>query len=104
LEPVYNICTNTFRKEKRSVLLPDETTLPLLEMQENMPPLLVDGRMTIVEIPRWRRKMHIHWRSCDGKGTAVWRMEVRLPGWVWWERNVGSMGRGLWREVFVEGF
>lgn len=54
LELVYSIRTETFTLERRSGLLPRSqgSDAPMLEMQENMPPLLVDGRMTVVNIPK----------------------------------------------------
>ena len=48
LELVYNIRTSKFRTLHRSKLLTrDLKNVPLVKMQANMPPLLVDGRMLV---------------------------------------------------------
>ncbi|PVH86450.1 hypothetical protein DL98DRAFT_649912 [Cadophora sp. DSE1049] len=97
LELVYDTRDKTFTLERRSVLLPGGNDTPMLEMQENLPPLLVDGRMTVVDVLRWSRTLTLFWRSCDGDTTEVWRREVELPVWVWMARNFGEK----WKECFV---
>ncbi|KAH7348404.1 hypothetical protein BKA65DRAFT_584081 [Rhexocercosporidium sp. MPI-PUGE-AT-0058] len=101
LELVYDTRKNTFSLERRSALLPHQkSNTPMLEMQENLPPLLVDGRMTVVDIPRWKKTMVLFWRSCDGKKTKVWNREVELPVWVWTARN---FGKRQWKVCFIRG-
>ncbi|KAG4428802.1 hypothetical protein IFR05_015716 [Cadophora sp. M221] len=96
LEVVYNIHTKKFRLERRFKLLPQEASVPLIEMQENMPPLLVDGRMTIVQVPRWKIMKPIFYRRTGG---MVVKRDVALPAWVCLGRN----GVGRWKELFIEG-
>lgn len=64
-----------------------------------MPPLLVDGRMQIVEVPRWKRKVGFYWRTSDGERTRVLWRSVKLPGRIWWQRNFGEK---LWTELWIE--
>ena len=97
LELVYDTRENTFVLERRSVLLPGGDATPMLEMQENLPPLLVDGRMTVVDVPRWSKTLKLFWRSFDGERTEVRKREVELPVWVWMARNFGDR----WKECFV---
>lgn len=111
-ELVYNITTNTFHLTPRSILLPNEnamTNIPMIDLPENQPPFLTDGRRTIIEIPRWSRRVRIYWRTCTGtKGDMqqmIWEMNVKLPLWVVWERNFSIGGKGVmgrWKECFVE--
>jgi hypothetical protein len=99
VELVYNIRTNKFRTSHRSNLIPEDlATAPLLEIPANLPPLLVDGRMQIVEIPRWRLKIDFLWRGSDGRWTRVSKRVVRLPRWVWVGRNL----KGKWTELWIE--
>ncbi|KAH6712507.1 hypothetical protein BKA61DRAFT_610423, partial [Leptodontidium sp. MPI-SDFR-AT-0119] len=101
LELLYDTRHKTFSLERRSTLLPHQKAdMPMLEMQENLPPLLVDGRMTVVDVPRWKKTMVLFWRSCDGEKTKVWKREVELPVWVWMARN---FGKRQWKECFVRG-
>jgi len=97
LELVYDTRDMTFTLERRSVLLPGGDATPMLEMQENLPPLLVDGRMTVVDVPRWSKTLKLFWRSFDGEKTEVQKREVELPVWVWMARNFGDR----WKECFV---
>ncbi len=101
-ELVYSIRTGKFSLERRARLFPRSQgfNAPMLEMQEDMPPLLVDGRMTLVNIPRWQKEMVIFWRSFDGKRTKVWKKTVKLPVWVRMARSFGKLG---WTECFVRG-
>ncbi|KAG4438677.1 hypothetical protein IFR05_005858 [Cadophora sp. M221] len=101
LELLYDTRHKTFSLERRSALLPHQNTdMSMLEMQENLPPLLVDGRMTVVGVPRWKKTMVLFWRSCDGERTKVWKRKVELPVWVWMARN---LGKRQWKECFVRG-
>ncbi|KAK0121709.1 hypothetical protein ONS95_009994 [Cadophora gregata] len=97
LELVYDTRDKTFALERRSILLPGGNDTPMLEMQENLPPLLVDGRMTVVEVPRWSKHLRLFWRSFNGERSEVWRREVEFPLWVWMGRNFGDR----WKECFV---
>lgn len=100
LELVYNIRTKAFRLERRKVLLPNDTGSAMMEMQVDMPPLLVDGRMIIVDVPRWSKSLMLFWRRLDGDGSKVLKREITLPTWVWMQRNLKTgLGR---REMFVE--
>ncbi len=58
---------------------------------------MIDGKMLVLPIPRWKTSIQMYWRSSDGKKTSLVLRKVRLPAWVWWGRN-----RGKWREVWVE--
>ncbi|KAH7412716.1 hypothetical protein BKA64DRAFT_702837 [Cadophora sp. MPI-SDFR-AT-0126] len=97
LELVYDTRDKTFTLERRSVLLPCGNETIMFEMQENLPPLLVDGRMTVVDVPRWSKTLTLFWRSCDGDTTEVRKREVELPLWVWMARNFGDK----WKKCFV---
>jgi len=102
LELVYNIRTCLFRTARRSSLLKQNLkTSPLLELRANNPPLLVDGRMQIIEIPKWKWRVEFWWRSSDGQFTTVKTRVVSLPGWVWIERNFGEEKR-RWRDLWIE--
>ncbi|CAL3968601.1 unnamed protein product [Diplocarpon coronariae] len=122
LELVYSIYSEAFTLERRDTLLHQTRSsgtgtasvhaVPMIEMREDRPPLLVDGRMTIVQIPRWRKSFKVYWRrgvmwrsskgkpltNSEGEETMVWEVEVKLPGWVWAARNCGV---AEWRECFV---
>ncbi|KAG0647447.1 hypothetical protein D0Z07_6853 [Hyphodiscus hymeniophilus] len=99
LEVVYNIRTHTFRTCYRSALLTKEPdNVPLVEMAANVPPLLVDGRMQVVQIPKWKTKVGFLWRKSDGKFTKVRERVVRLPSWVWISRNLHGKFNELWVE------
>jgi hypothetical protein len=50
---VYDIMTSTFERETRATLL-GNSKLPLDILPVDCPPFLVDGRRTIVELPRWK--------------------------------------------------
>jgi len=115
LELVYTLSTSTFRFAPRSTLLRNKPSTPsngrskpapaLLELYANDPPLLVDGRMQIVAVPRWRRQLRFLWRASEGReGTRV-KERVVLLGWrVWWERNFCAGAWRLWeREDGPEG-
>ncbi|KAL2064388.1 hypothetical protein VTL71DRAFT_4882 [Oculimacula yallundae] len=98
---VYDTRSKIFSFERRSNLLPNQSTAtPMIEMQENLPPMLVDGRMTVVQLPRWSKTMVLFWRSCDGKNTKVRKKEIELPIWVWMARNSGNR---KWKECFIRG-
>lgn len=114
-EAVYSLRTHKFRVEERNILMheteglaegyleaeEEESTVRLVQMQGHMPPLLIDGRMMIVPVPKSSRKMTIYWRSWDGDTTRVRETEVLLPGWLWWGRNTGM---GKYSELFVEKY
>ncbi|EPE28743.1 hypothetical protein GLAREA_09864 [Glarea lozoyensis ATCC 20868] len=132
---VYNLATSTFRTAPRSTLLtphldpitpPTNPAIrspanvlqkrtsraslnPCFELDERSPPMLIDGRKTIVRIPRWKREMDVYWRrgmdvrGRNGRGsgtggTEVLVTRVKLPRWVWLGRNVW----GRWDEIWVE--
>lgn len=97
---VYNIKTSTFRRETRTSLL-GNSKLPLEILPVDCPPFLVDGR-TIVELRRWKWWVTLYWRSWDGKDVHVVKRVVKLPGWVWKERNLGRQKWFSWCELFVE--
>jgi len=97
---IYNIRHDTFRQAPRSSLVKqDVSSSPLVELPYDMPPLLVDGRMQIVEVPRWKRKVGFYWRTSDGEQTRVLWRSVKLPGRIWWQRNFGEK---LWTELWIE--
>jgi hypothetical protein len=99
VELVYNIRTGKFRTSYRSNLVPEDlTTAFLVEIPANIPPLLVDGRMQIVEIPKWKFKVDFLWRSSDGRWTRIHERVVKLPRWVWIGRNF----KGKWTELWIE--
>lgn len=100
LELIYNIRYDTLRQAPRSTVLRQNVgSSPLVELPLHGPPLLVDGRMQIVEIPKWRRKVGFFWRTCSGeKRTVIWR-NVRLPWRIWMERN---FRRKKWRDLWIE--
>ena len=99
VELVYNIRTNKFRTCYRSNLLTqDLKDTPLFELRADMPPLLVDGRMQVVEIPRWKMKVAFLWRKSDGNYTKVNERVVKLPGWLWLSRNFEGKFTELWIE------
>jgi hypothetical protein len=101
LELVYNIRHDSLRQAPRSaVLRQDVARTPLIDLPVNCPPLLVDGRMQIVQIPKWKRDVGFFWRSCSGSKTEVHWRRVRLPWKIWTERNFGE-GR-MWRELWIE--
>jgi hypothetical protein len=100
-ELVYNIRTCKFRLTHHSLLAPHEDLVgnePLTELVMTLPPLLVDGRRMIVQIPRWKTKIDFLWRSSDGKFTKVHQRVVRLPRWIWVTRNFS----GGFKEVWIE--
>jgi hypothetical protein len=74
----------------------------VLVLEENNPPLLVDGRRIILEVPRWNRGMEICWRVVDAGGLIRRKTaKVVFPFGVWWERNFGK-GKDGGMELFVE--
>ncbi|CZT07437.1 uncharacterized protein RCO7_09733 [Rhynchosporium graminicola] len=101
LELVYDTGSDKFSLVRRALLHPNRNSEnTMVEMQIDLPPLLVDGRMTIVELPRWKKTMTLFSRSCDGKTTKVTKKEVDIPPWVWMARN---MGQRQWKECFIRG-
>jgi hypothetical protein len=101
LELVYNICQGTIRLAPRStVLRQNVTSNPLQNLPVHCPPLLVDGRMQIVHIPKWKRTVGFYWRSCNGERTEVRWRNVRLPWKIWMERNLGESEK--WTELWIE--
>jgi hypothetical protein len=101
VELVYNIRYDAFRQAPRStVLRQDVACTPLIDLPVTCPPLLVDGRMQLVQIPKWKRDMGFYWRSCSGGRTEVRWRSVHLPWRIWVERNLGDVGR--WRELWIE--
>jgi hypothetical protein len=102
LQLVYNVRSNTFHRERRDKLLKKGEEGEVLVLEGSNPPLLVDGRRIILEIPRWSRGMEIFWRVIDGQGVIRRkRARVVFPFGVWWERNFGKRKDGG-MELFVE--
>lgn len=105
---VFSIRYQTFRKALRSQVFTSGDRHPVSELPSDielpvwLPPLLPDGRMTIDEIPRWDRKMVIHWRSWDGQCARLYHKRVNLPKWLWLERNITLDGKGKRMNVFIE--
>ena len=52
----------------------------------------------VIDIPRWKMKVSFLWRRSDGKFTKVRERVVRLPFWVWRERNLRRKFTELWIE------
>ena len=101
LELVYNICHNALRLAPRSTVLRQNVArTPLQNLPVHCPPLLVDGRMQIVQVPKWTWKVGFYWRSCSGERTEVRWKTVRLPWKIWVERNFGEGEK--WRELWIE--
>jgi hypothetical protein len=50
--------------------------------------------MLIVELPRWKREVEMYWRSWNGQKASVMLRKVKIPKWLWWERNIGWDGKG----------
>lgn len=105
---VFSIRYQSFRKALRSQVFTSGDRHPVSELPSDielpvwLPPLLPDGRMTIDEIPRWDRKMVIHWRSWDGQCARLYHKRVKLPKWLWLERNITLDGKGKRMNVFIE--
>lgn len=101
LELVYNIRHDAFRQAPRSTVLRQNVArTPLIDLPVTCPPLLVDGRMQIVQIPKWKREVGFYWRSCSGGRTEVRWRSVSLPWRIWAERNFGEGEK--WRELCIE--
>jgi hypothetical protein len=101
LELLYNIRRDDFRQVPRSSVLKQNTSrTPLIDLPVTCPPLLVDGRMQIVQIPKWKREVGFYWRSCNGAKTEVRWKSVRLPWKIWMERNFGEAEK--WTELWIE--
>lgn len=101
LELIYNIRHRTLRQAPRStVLKQDLSASPLIVLPMNNPPLLVDGRMQIVEIPRWNMKAGFFWRTWNGDESAVRWRKVRLPLRIWMQRNFGEERK--WKALWIE--
>lgn len=96
---VYNIRERRLRKTRQSDILKEDTnTAPLLEMSMANPPLLVDGRMFNIDLPRWQRLIGFSWRTTDGRRTFVKHRMVKLPASIWMERNFQKKWQVLWIE------
>jgi hypothetical protein len=97
---VYNIRENRLHKVRQSSVIKQNTDDdPLLVMSMANPPLLCDGRMYSIEVPKWRRMVGFAWRTTkDGKKTIVKYRMVKLPPWVWLERNF----QGKWKVMWIE--
>jgi hypothetical protein len=74
----------------------------VLLLEESNPPLLVDGRKIILEVPRWSRGMEIWWRIIDINGV-IRKKNARIvfPLGIWWVRNFGA-AREKGMELFIE--
>lgn len=74
------------------------------------PPMLVDGRKTVMHFPRFKRTIKIYYRvlaRVDGEKSGRIRgdMEVivrrlKLPIGIWLERNVLGRWDELWLEMY----
>lgn len=97
---VYNILNKKCRKERLSKIAKQNVdSSPPLELSMASAPLLVDGRMYIIDIPRWRRLVDFPWRTTqDGRKTHLESTVVTLPAWVWLERNF----QGRWKVMWIE--
>ena len=96
---VYNIRTDKFRTAYQSSLLThDLKDAPLIEVPGDMPPLLVDGKMQIIEIPKWRFKVDFLWQTNNGVRRKRKKRVATLPRWIWVDRNF----RGKWTELWIE--
>ncbi|KUJ19287.1 uncharacterized protein LY89DRAFT_667265 [Mollisia scopiformis] len=102
---IYNIRTKKFRAEKRSSLTKNgngeevETTSQSLTMSVDNPPLLCDGRMTIVQLPKSGDTVTVRWRNLDKFDHEVRLRErqVELPTWVLTGRRLRKIA-----DMFVE--
>jgi hypothetical protein len=95
LELVYSIRQNKFYHIPRSVLLPREckdddamgkgdkrAEHPVFfEVKQNDPPVLCDGRVAVLQIPRWKRSVKFYWRLSNGE---VLCRTVVLPVQIWY--------------------
>ena len=76
---VYNLRTKTFRTFYRSTLLTQDVSKdPLQQVPMGCPPLLVDGKIQIVEVRKWEWSVRFVWRTYDGERTRMKRANVRL--------------------------
>ena len=76
---VYNLRTKTFRTFYCSTLLTQDVSKdPLQRLPMGCPPLLVDGKIQIVEVRKWELSVKFVWRTCDGERTRMKRANVRL--------------------------
>jgi hypothetical protein len=107
---------NVFRK--KYPYSPIATAQPFFETIERSPPLLVNGRKSVMNIPRWTREIDVYWRRGlnirkrnvmrgreNGNGnkratgeTEVVVRRVTLPKRIWMERNA----LGMWSELWIE--
>jgi len=73
-----------------------------MELHYRNPPLLVDGRMQMIEIEKWEKRLTFFWRKPTPehrrKGSVVMKETVTLPAWVWIQRNFAGMYKELWIE------
>jgi hypothetical protein len=95
LELVYSIRQNKFYHIPRSILLPreckDDNAIRkgnkraehpvFFEVKENDPPVLCDGRVAVLQIPRWKRSVKFYWRLSNGE---VLCRRVVLPVQIWY--------------------
>jgi hypothetical protein len=97
---IYNIREKRLYKAHQSSVIKQNTDDdPLLVITMANPPLLCDGRMYSIEVPKWQRVIGFAWRTTkDGKKTTVRYRMVKLPPWVWLERNF----KGRWKVMWIE--
>lgn len=96
---VYCIRTGAFREESRNKLIQTAGgSFGFLELRASNPPLLVDGRMQIVDIPKGTPLVTFKWRANLGSETKVLERVVWLPPKVYCERNVLCKWDELWIE------
>lgn len=106
---VLSIRTKKFRRVPRSSIFTNPNKLTMVSELPNdvqcsaaLPPLLVDGRMIIDEIPKWKRSMQIVWRSWNGNRARLKRTKVKIPIWLWLLRNIGEARDVKELVVFIE--
>jgi len=81
IEVIYNIHRRKFAYKPRSELITSDA-MDFMELPEDNPPLLVDGKKQIMQIPKFHTKVRIHWRFNSGGKTSVRVREVKLPSRV----------------------
>ncbi|KAG9236855.1 hypothetical protein BJ875DRAFT_455359 [Amylocarpus encephaloides] len=108
---------NRLIKKRRPAFVPQAAEPSFMNIDIYMPPLLVDGRRSVIVFPRKARTIEIYWRHGlnirtpkVGTGevekkqrghpgeTTVQLRRVKLPSKIWFERNV----LGWWEELWIE--
>jgi len=74
---LYNINTHTFRQAPRSHCVRQNLeTNPMVQLCMGNPPLLVDGRMYNIDVPRWTRRLWFTYRVAIGGHESVVNQRV----------------------------